>query len=67
MPTAPSKITIRVFSTARQQRVEWNGVGSFGSLNLSQTGGSVVVDPLISATTPDLFWKAILAAVSAQL
>jgi hypothetical protein len=61
------KITITVNSSTRQQVVDWRGVGSFGSLNLSATGGTLRLDPLVSATTSDLFWKAIIDAVSAQL
>lgn len=57
------KITITVDSARRVQEIRWTGVGAFGSLNLSTTQGQVTQDPLISASTPDLWWKAVLTKV----
>jgi hypothetical protein len=62
-----NKITIRVTTARRTQSISWSSVGQEGTVNMSQTSGTLNNVPLSDMSSSDAYWNGILALVLPEI
>lgn len=62
-----SKITITVTSTRGGSQVNYTTNGRYASLNTNTLGQYLPSEPLFTTATPQAYWLAVLAAVTAAV
>jgi hypothetical protein len=62
-----NKITIRVTTARRHQNIYWSTTGVEGSVNVGQTSGQLLNQPLTDMSSSDAYWNGIVTAVLAEI